>query len=193
MPGSKQPARGRASALGAYVALLRGINVGGKNPVPMKDLTAIFERARCGEVRTYIQSGNVVFRATSRVIERLPQAFARAMSDRFGYSVPVVLRSSAELAAVERHNPFLEAGVDPRTLLVLFLTERPRPAGLGALDPHRSPPDEFCVRGREIYLRCPNGFGRSKLTNDYFDAKLGTTSTGRNWQTVLKLIEMTKQ
>jgi uncharacterized protein (DUF1697 family) len=89
-----------------------------------------------------------------------------------------------------RGNPFLEAGADIGTLHVAILADAPAAAKVKALDPDRSPPDAFAVRGREIYLQCPNGYGRTKLTNAYFDSKLATTSTVRNWRTVLKLVEL---
>jgi uncharacterized protein (DUF1697 family) len=174
-----------------YVALMRGVNVGGKNKLPMKDLAAMFAEAGCTDVVTYIQSGNVVFRATQACAARVPAAIAKAVADRLGFRAPVVMRTAGELRGVARGNPFLRAGAEAESLHVLFLADRPSPAGVAALDPKRSPPDEFEVVGREIYLRCPNGVARTKLTNDYFDAKLATTSTMRNWRTVLKLVEMT--
>jgi uncharacterized protein (DUF1697 family) len=170
-----------------HVALLRGINVGGKNMLPMSDLTAMFVAAGCADVETYIQSGNVVCRARPAVAKKLPAAVATAILKRSGYRVPVVLRTADELRDVARGNPFLTAGGDPDTLHVAFLAGTPKAGGVAALDPRRSPPDEFVVRGREIYLRLPNGVARSKLTNAYFDKALATTSTVRNWRTVLKL------
>jgi uncharacterized protein (DUF1697 family) len=176
--------------IGVYVALMRGVNVGGKNRLPMKDLAAIFAGAGCADVVTYIQSGNVVFRATDACAARVPAAVAKAVADRFAFRSPVVMRSAAELRAVARGNPYRKAGADVDALHVLFLADCPAAARVAELDPHRSPPDEFQVRGREVYLRCPNGVGRSKLTVGYFDSKLSTTSTLRNWRTVLKLVEM---
>jgi len=173
-----------------YVALLRGINVAGKNRLSMKDLVAMFAEAGCSEVLTYIQSGNVVFRATEARASRIPVMIAAAISDRLGFRAPVIMRRAGELRAIARGNPFLQAGADAEALHVMFLADRPPSSKIAALDPRRSPPDEFEVRGREIYLRCPNGVGRSKLTNEYFDTKLSTTSTMRNWRTVLKLVEM---
>jgi len=173
-----------------YVALLRGVNVGGKNRLPMKDLVAMFTGAGCGDVVTYIQSGNVVFRATEARASRVPGLIAAAIHDRLGFEAPVVMRTAGELRAIARGNPFLRSGANPETLHVMFLADRPPPGKVAALDPKRSPPDEFEVRGREIYFRCPNGMGRTKLTNQYFDTKLSTTSTVRNWRTVLTLLEM---
>jgi uncharacterized protein (DUF1697 family) len=174
----------------SHVALLRGVNVGGKHSLPMKDLVAIFEGAGCRDVRTYIQSGNVVFRATRSDASRVPERVVRAVADRLGFEAPLLLRTAAELGAVARGNPFLRTGADPGTLHVLFLADRPTPAKVATLDPSRSPPDEFVVLGREIYLRCPGGVARTRLTTGWVDSTLGTTSTMRNWRTVLKLVEL---
>jgi uncharacterized protein (DUF1697 family) len=178
-------------AKGTYIALLRGINVGGKNILPMKDLVAIFTLAGCSDVRHYIQSGNVIFGAGAALATRIPAILAEGIEARFGFGVPVVVRSAREVADVVRGNPYLESGADVDTLHVAFLSTPPSKKAVGELDAARSPPDSFVARGREIYLCCPNGMGRTKLTNAYFDAKLATTSTMRNWRTVLKLLEMT--
>jgi uncharacterized protein (DUF1697 family) len=175
-----------------YVALLRGINLAGKNRVSMKDLADIFECAGCSGVATFIQSGNVVFAAKTTLARRIPLVVADAISDRFGFGAPVVMRTSDEIQSVARANPFLRRGVDLKTLHVAFLADQPPRDRVASLDPDRSPPDAFVVRGREIYLQCPNGIARTKLSNAYFDTRLETTSTLRNWATVLKLAELVK-
>jgi uncharacterized protein (DUF1697 family) len=172
------------------LALLRGINVGGKNKLPMNDLRDIFTEAGCRDVRTYIQSGNVIFRADPDIVAPLPGIIATQIAARFGYRLPVVLRTAEEIGDVIRHNPFLAEGAAEETLHVLFLAEQPSAHNRESLDPDRSPPDAFIVRGQEVYLRLPNGAGRTKLTNAYFDTKLATISTGRNWRTVTKLLEL---
>lgn len=173
-----------------YVALLRGINVGGKNKLPMKELKAIFLDAGCSDVDTFIQSGNVVFRAPAALAKRLPRAVADAVSGRFGLRVPVVMRSAEELRRAVDANPFVAASLDSDLLHIAFLVDAPKPAQVAALDPNRSPADRFEVRGRDVYLYFPNGVSGSKLTNDYLDSRLGTTSTLRNWRTTLKLLEL---
>jgi uncharacterized protein (DUF1697 family) len=173
-----------------YVALLRGINVTGKRILPMKQLTEIFTGARCGNVRTYIQSGNVVFTASPKVAKGLPARVAKSIEERFGFSVPIVLRTREELAKAARDNPFLKAGLPQQALHVYFLADVPGADAIQALDPQRSAPDAFHVSGREIYLHLPNGMGNTKLTNAYFDSRLKTVCTARNWNTVLKLLEL---
>lgn len=173
-----------------YVALLRGINVGGKHIAPMKQLVEVFTGCKCVDVRTYIQSGNIIFSAPPKLMNGLTALLARKIEERFGFAVPVILRSYEELAKVPRNNPFLKRGVAENTLHVYFLADEPSAAAVKTLDPQRSAPDEFQVSGREIYLHLPNGMGRSKLTSAYFDSKLKTVATARNWATVLKLLEM---
>ena len=175
------------------VALLRGINVGGKNKLLMRDLAAMFSEAGCDEVRTYIQSGNVVFRAGPALARRVPVLIGEAIAARFGYRVPVLTRTAGELAAVILANPFLGVAAEVGQLGQLhvgFLADRPEAAAVDALDPDRSPPDEFAVVGREVYSYCPQGIARTRLTTRYFESKLSTTMTARNWKTVLKLHEL---
>ncbi|MYC93697.1 MAG: DUF1697 domain-containing protein [Caldilineaceae bacterium SB0661_bin_32] len=172
------------------IALLRGINVGGKNKLPMKALAALFADAGCEEVRTYIQSGNVVFRAGSADVEEISSIISASIQDQYGYQVPVITRTAGELQEIMEANPFLAAGAGADKLHVMFLADLPDSAGVESLDPERSPGDEFAVRGREVYLHCPNGVARSKLTNSYFDSRLSTTSTSRNWRTVRKLLDL---
>jgi uncharacterized protein (DUF1697 family) len=173
-----------------HLGLLRGINVGGKNKLPMKDLIQIFIRAGCTDVTTFIQSGNVLFRAPGDNTAGLAIAITAAIAERFNYSIPLVLRTADDIAGVIRNNPFLRAGVSEAELFVLFLADVPARHRVDELDPKRSLPDEFAVRGSEIYLRLPNGAAKTKLTNVYFDSKLATVSTGRNWRTVTKLSEL---
>jgi uncharacterized protein (DUF1697 family) len=180
-----------AAASSTWVALLRGINVGGKNILPMERLARLFAESGCCDVRTYIQSGNVVFSATAGCARGVPPAVAERIAKRFGIRSPVVLRSAAELRDIAENNPFLAAGADEATLHVAFLADKPSRDRVRALDPARSPGDTFELRGREIYLCMPRGMARTKLTNAYLDSTLATTSTVRNWRTVLKLLEMT--
>lgn len=173
-----------------HLALLRGINVGGKNKLPMSDLRDLFTAAGCHDVQTYIQSGNVIFRADATVVTSLSDSITAQIAERFGYRVPIILRTVAQLDAVIQHNPFIVQGAAEETLHVYFLADQPGIDRVATLDTDRSPPDKFIVRGQEIYLQLPNGMGQTKLSNAYFDAKLATTSTARNWRTVTKLFAL---
>ncbi|MDE2938770.1 MAG: DUF1697 domain-containing protein [Chloroflexota bacterium] len=172
------------------IALLRGINVGGKNRLQMKELAAMFVDAGCEDVRTYIQSGNVLFRSEPALNGEVRALVSAAILSRFGYNVPIITRTSQELGDVVRDNPFVGTGADVDKLHVVFLADQPETASAESLDPDRSPGDEFMAAGREVYLHCPDGFARTKLTNSYFDSRLSTISTTRNWKTVLKLQEL---
>jgi uncharacterized protein (DUF1697 family) len=187
MLGAVAPTRTRSS--GVRVALLRGINVGGKNRLPMEALRELFRDAGAEQVSTYIQSGNVLFRASATLARRLPELVSAAIEERFGYRVAVVLRSAAELRAVPARNPFRGPRVRPEHLHVVFLAARPAAARVANLDPARSKTDRFAVDGREIFLHCPGGLARTKLGIDWFDRRLGTSGTVRNWKTTAALIE----
>jgi uncharacterized protein (DUF1697 family) len=176
--------------LDTYVALMRGINVGGKNKLPMKDLVEMFVAAGCSNVLSYIQSGNIIFRASPDVASTVPVVITAKIGVRFGYRIPVVVRTVEEIRNVVLQNPFLKEGTDEDTLHIMFLADHPSPQQIAALDPDRSPPDVYRVLGRDIYMHLPTGMAHSKLTNAYFDSKLATISTGRNWRTVSKLLTL---
>ncbi|MEM9555111.1 MAG: DUF1697 domain-containing protein [Acidobacteriota bacterium] len=178
------------------IALLRGINVGGKNKLPMAELREIFAGVGCRDVVTYIQSGNVVYSVYDELAPRVAEAVSVAITARFGYEIPVVTRDAEELAVVVDGSPYVRDDLTDeqrkKALHVAFLADEPPTDRIAALDPRRSPGDEFTVRGRTIYLFCPNGLARTKLTNAYFDSVLGTISTMRNWRTTLKLLELSR-
>lgn len=173
-----------------YVALLRGINVGGKHRLPMEALRDIFLQAGAPSVRTYLQSGNALFsvRAGGRqAAERLCREVERLVNERHGFEAPIVVRSVAQLAQLVRSNPFLKDGASESELAVLFLQAAPSARALAALDPKRSPGDAFAANAGDVFLHLPNGAARTRLTTAYFDRALGTVSTARNWRTVVAL------
>lgn len=176
-----------------YIVLLRGINLGGKNRLPMSELKPLLADLGCAQVRTYLQSGNVLVTITPAVARRMPKRLSECIADRFGITVPVVMRSAGELRRVASSNPYLTASANPKDLHVAFLEKAPDSSRAAKLDPSRSPGDDFKLRGREIYLSLPGGVAKSKLTNAYFDATLNTISTMRTWRTVLKLDEIARQ
>ena len=179
-----------SNAMRTCLALLRGINVGGKNILPMKTLAAMFTQSGCTNVLTYIQSGNVVFDAAPGLIDNIPALITLEIEKHFGMRIPVILRTPDEMSATTHHNPFAEPGADEKLLYVFFLADSPDARNVEKLDAVRSHPDAFRVNDREIYLHLPNGAGRTKLTNAYFDSKLATVSTARNWRTVKALTEL---
>lgn len=178
--------RGMTRAM-TFLALMRGINVGGRRRLTSDALVAAFEAEGASHVRTFQQSGNVLFTAPARGAPALTRRVSERLGDEHGLASPIVLRSASELAAVAASHPLDADGRDPRLLHVAFLAGRPAPGAAARLDPLRSPPDELLVQGREVYLHCPNGMARTRLTNDYLDRTLGTVSTVRTWRTVRKL------
>jgi uncharacterized protein (DUF1697 family) len=172
------------------VALLRGLNVGKHNRLKMPALIDVFTQLGCADVTTFIQSGNVLFTAPAALLARLPKLVAAALEEEHDVRSPVILRTGKELAAALKKNPFLAPGHDVANLHVAFLADAPTKPAAASLDPQRSPPDEFALVGRELYLHFPKGQGRTKLTNAYFDAKLETLSTVRNWNTLTALAKL---
>lgn len=173
----------------SYVALLRGINVGGHHKVAMADLRALFEAEGLAKASTYIQSGNVVF-TSDEPESALVSGLAKAMEERFGFPIPVVLRDADELGVVAEAHPFANDELDERFLHVIFLGATPGAEATAAFDVAPYAPDRLVVRGRDVYVAYPNGSGRSKLTVDVIGRALSVTATGRNWRTVRELRDL---
>ena len=174
-----------------YICILRGINVSGQKLLKMEELRKEFENLGFTNVKSYIQSGNVVFRSAWST-EKLVTSIKNMISDRFGYQVPVIIRTPLELEGLLKKNPFLKANADFSKLHVTFLSEVPEADKIKELS-GQSFEDDFEIKGNEIFLHCPNGYGRTRLTNTFFESKLKITATTRNWKTVLKLVEMGKE
>jgi uncharacterized protein (DUF1697 family) len=167
--------------------LLRGINVGGKARLPMAELRAALGELGYEDVQTYIQSGNIALDGPKTPDAKLAATVEAAIKARFGLGVPVVVRTHDELQAIVAANPFAEHLDEPAKVGVGFA-----PAKLSTtVRPVQGSVDEFVIRGREVYVYCPHGFGRSKLPN--FEARSGPPVTVRNWNTVLKLLSMTER
>ena len=173
-----------------HVALLRGVNLGGKNRLAMKHLTRVCEGLGCGDVRTYLQSGNVVYRTAPELAGGMQTRLRAALAAELGLDVPVVTRDARGLRAVVERSPYIARGLDPATVHVAFLADLPEAPLVAALDRDRSPGDAFEVDGADVHLHLPNGVARTKLTNAWFDARLRTVSTVRNWNTVTALAAM---
>ena len=176
----------------SYASFLRGINVGGQKPVPMVRLKAMCESAGFTDVATYVQSGNVVLSSTLKRPEAVEKTIRTAVAETFGFEVPVVVRTDDELRSVIEHLPFTaKQAPDASRLLVLFLDKPPAPALVKAMTPLAAKsPDRWKLVGREIYLYCPNGYGRTLLNNVFFERHLKVMATARNWKTVGAVAEM---
>jgi uncharacterized protein (DUF1697 family) len=168
------------------VALLRGVNVGGR-VVPSAELRGVFEELGHDDVTTYIQSGNVIFRSPGAAAS-VTAAAQRALAARFGHEIAVALRTGAQLRRVLASNPLSDR--DAASLHVTFLQARPKVALVRALDPEEHLPDEFAVGATEVFVHCPNGYGRTKLNNSFFERRLKVQATTRNLRTVTTLADM---
>ena len=176
-------------AVTAYVALLRGINVGGHAKVAMAELRATFVDMGFTDATTYIQSGNVVFTASGSAT-RARSVIEKGLETRFGLGITVVVRTRPQLSEIIGHNPLAGGGRDPAKLHVTFLAAAPTSSRLSTLDPDGFLPDEFRVAGAEVYVHCPNGYGRTKLNNAFFERSLGVAATTRTLRTVTTLADM---
>ena len=169
--------------------MLRGINLGPKRRVPMADLRGLFTEAGYEDVATYVQSGNVVLTSSASPAE-LGSASSQLISQRFGFDVPVVVRTRAQLAAVVKHNPFGDVADNPKRYQVSFLSEKLDAATARRLSELATDAEAVAVKGREIYAWHPDGVARSKLWNGLAGKGLGVTATARNWTTVLALLDL---
>jgi len=174
-----------------YAALLRAINLGSRNKISMPDLRALFEEGLgATDVATHVQSGNVAFRSSERSPARLVAAIEDRISSDLGLDIRVVLRTTAQMASIVADSPFASDG-DLSSLHVTLLADKPAADRVAVIDPSKFAPDEFAVVGSDVHLRCPHGYGRSKLSNAFFEKKLDQVGTTRNWKTVTTLVELT--
>jgi uncharacterized protein (DUF1697 family) len=175
-----------------YVALLRGINVGAHRQIAMRDLADVCDGLGYAEVNTYLRSGNVVFRASGGSASRIADVLEAGIAERFGFDVTTLIRTPRELESVVAGNPYLGRGASVDRLHVTFLHDKPAKSAVDAIDPEEGRGDAFEVVGREVYLHCPNGYGRSRLTNPFWERRLATAATTRNWKTVNALVDLAR-
>ncbi|MEW1859137.1 DUF1697 domain-containing protein [Streptomyces sp. NPDC088194] len=175
----------------SYVALLRGINVGGHSRVPMETLRGLLTDMGGTAVRTYLQSGNAVFtHGKEEEPQRLAAELEQRIADELGLTIACLVRTGTDLRRVVNANPFAMEGVNGSRFVVVFLSGPPPRDKLAALDPAVYAPDEFRAGEREIYAHFPDSIRNSKLAARFSDRWLGLTATSRNWNTVVKLLEL---
>lgn len=174
-----------------YIAILRGINVSGYKMIKMNELRHLFGKLKFKNVRTYIQSGNVVFECNKTSREGLQKTIEKKIVDTFGFEVPVIVKEKVEIEQVLKDNPFVnERNEDITKLHVTFLAKEPEEENINKIKKLKYDPDEFIISGKGIYLFCPDGYGNTKLNNGFFEAKLKVAATTRNWKTVKELAAM---
>ena len=177
--------------MSAYIAMLRGINVTGRNSIKMEQLRELCDRLDFQKVETYVQSGNIVFEAKTESPVLLSKRISESILDSFGFETPVIVRTSKEMQNVVADNPFLkEKDIDSSKLHVTFLREIAQKGSLKTLEKLATGQDRFHTASREIYLYCPEGYGRTKLSNNAIEKSLSVTATTRNWRTTNTLLEM---
>jgi uncharacterized protein (DUF1697 family) len=178
-----------------YISMLRGINVSGQKMIKMAELKALYESLRLKNVTTYIQSGNVIFQSKDNDPLLIGTSIEKAIEKAFGFSVTVVLRQPAELRRIINKCPFPSAAeIDESHIYVTFLKSRPASALVKtmALLANKSS-DTYQISGNEIYLHCPNGFGKTVFNNNFFEKHLQVAATTRNWKTVQTLLAMSSE
>jgi len=175
--------------MNTYIALFRGINVGGKNSLPMKGLVAILEEIGAKNVRTYIQSGNAVFQSIEKNPSRLSKQLAAEIKKRYGFEPHVLLLGLEAINKAIAMNPFPEAETEPSSLHIGFLASSPKNPDLKKLDSLRKESERFHLSDHVFYLHAPEGVGRSKLAAST-EKLLGVPMTDRNWRTVCKIREL---
>jgi uncharacterized protein (DUF1697 family) len=177
--------------MGVIISMLRGVNVGGHNKIKMEALRALYESLKLRDAQTYVQSGNVIFRTDELDIARLAKRIEDGIERKFGLRPDVILRTAAEMREVIAKNPFAKRrGIAPGKLLVSFLASDPGDEGREMVRQMKCDPEEMRIEGREIYIYFPNGAGRSKLNWAGLGKMLKTQGTGRNWNSVTKMLEM---
>jgi uncharacterized protein (DUF1697 family) len=173
------------------VSMLRGVNVGGHNKIKMEALRALYESLGLQDARTYVASGNVVFRTKAQSLTALATRIESAIEHDFGFRPRVILRTTPELKDAVARNPFrTRRGIEPNKLLVMFLESYPAAEALEQALKIKADPEEMHIRGCEVYIYFPNGMGRPKLSWVTVEKKLKTAGTGRNWNSVIKLLEI---
>lgn len=174
-----------------YIALLRGINVGGQKKIKMVELRAMCEKMGFGLVKTYIQSGNIIFESSEKNTAQIENQLCEHIQITFGFDVPVMVMKQTYVEEVLNNNPYLnkDPELDQKLLHVTFLATIPSEDLVNTMKEKDYGTDAFEVIGKRIYLYFPNGYGRTKLTNNLFEKKLKVAATTRNWRTLGKLKE----
>jgi len=175
-----------------YIVLLRGINVGGNNKLPMADLRELLATNGYKNIATYIQSGNIFLNST-KTAEEININIKLLLKQQFDYDIPVVTLTAEEIKTCFTQNPYLKIEEDFKNLHVTFLNTAPEKGSIENISIKKSNNDSYIIEGRIIYLHTPDGYRSTKFTNGEFEKKLKTQATTRNWRTTTKLFEMISQ
>lgn len=181
--------------MATYIALLRGINVLGKKIIKMTELARLFESLGFTGVKTYIQSGNVIFRSDGKIpYENLHHSIHEAIINKFGFDVKIIIQTHEELIRITSATPYRNAdGTAKDNIYVTILDRKPDPALVGTLKPLDYLPDTFRIMENVVYIECAGGYGTTKLSNTFFENRLKVQATTRNWRTVTSLIQLAQE
>jgi uncharacterized protein (DUF1697 family) len=177
------------------ISFLRGINMTGHNSVKMKDLTELYKDLGFSDIITYIQSGNIIFSASEKIKnEEISDILKIGIRERFGYNIAVMIRTIEEMKNIISANPFAKEPLfDMTKSAVILINKVPPEDKIAELELSDTTPDRFEISGREIFIYCPNGFGRTKLYANFFDKKLGVDGTTRNWKTITTMLDLAEK
>ncbi len=176
--------------MNSYISMLRGINVSGQKKIKMEELKKLYKSLGFFDVQTYIQSGNVIFKSPEKDVSKLASRIRQGIKQISGFDVSVIIRTKDELEELIKNNPFTQK--DASKLHVTFLSAVPTSVPVDEISKVKDKAEEFFIGDRAVYLFCPNGYGRSKLSNTLFEKKLKLSATTRNWETVKALFNMAK-
>jgi len=178
-----------------YISLLRGINVSGQKKIKMSDLESLYEKLGYQDVVTYIQSGNVIFNSDIKDRSKIIQNIENGITKKYKFHVPVTLRTRREISDIIKKCPFgsVDLALEGTKVLVTFLSAKPLKEKLALIKKYVAASEKIILMAKEIYLHCPNGYGKSKLSNAFLENKLGVVATTRNWKSVHKLYDLSGQ
>lgn len=174
-----------------YISILRGINVSGQKSIKMADLKAMYEKLGFSNVKTYVQSGNVIFQSKEEKTEILELKINGQIKAEFGFEVPVIVMNINQLKTIIESNPLKNVPEkEEKFLHITFLSSVPEIINEESIFSKRAGEEEIVISSNAVYLYCPHGYGTSKLTNSYFEKKLNVTATTRNWKTANELLKL---
>ena len=167
----------------------------GHNSIKMTELAVLYSSMGFHDAETFIQSGNVIFSDPGkRPVSDMSAALEKVILERFSFIVPVMIRTNIELRDLFSSNPFLgETNFDPSKMAVIFLLDAPSPTQIQKVADINYPPDKFKIIGKEIFIYCPNGFGRARLYTNFFEKKMGVIGTARNWKTITTILNIAEK
>jgi uncharacterized protein (DUF1697 family) len=178
-----------------YISFLRGVNMTGHNSIRMTELSILYKDLGFNDSETYIQSGNVIFNSINGLsVPDISLRIEQGILEKFNFNIPVLIRTVEEMREIISANPFkMGENFEPSKMAVIFLHEKTSDAQIQKVINIDYPPDKFKISGSEIFIYCPNGFGKTKLYTNFFEKKMGVTGTARNWKTINTILQIAEK